>query len=186
MIELPDTRLLVAEILGALKDVAQLDEFERRRRGNWTDAICGALEQRLSARIPDIECTFGSQARGERREWLFDFIACACETSGKIDNPGERYLSQAFVVGEIGFQGDPGHDLEKLFIVDSLVCFFVFPDWLPIESPPDSNLDFFTGLAERRIHHVAARGATPPPVFVISRYSSPEREFQSKVVGLPN
>ena len=127
-----------------------------------------------------LECAFGRDAskHEDEREFLLEFCACLCEP--RYRNV-ERYTVQVCVVGEIEFSGYLGKDFEKLMFVDSLVSFFVFPDWIK-EHQPESELDFFQGVAERRRRHLITRCTTAPPVFVISAYSSNERKFITRIV----
>ena len=173
---LPNTEHLVTAICESLDEVARADD---RVRGNWTNAICTAVERRLDVISGEIGVCFGHERSKpkEEREFLFDFTAFI------LDNePGfaDWYTMQALIVGEIEFNGDLGRDFEKLMFADSAVCFFVFPDSIK-ELRPVDELDFFSKVAQKRIRSVSARGNVPP-VFVIASYSGEHRRFMTRVI----
>jgi hypothetical protein len=174
---MPDADTFAKEVCHALDEVASIDDTAR---GNWTTAICTALKRRLDSLGVGIECAFDRNARKheDEREFLFDFCAFLCEPR---DRSVERYTVQALIVGEIEWRGKLGRDFEKLMFVDSLVCFFVFPEWIR-EHQPESEIDFFERVAEQRKRHMARRGTTPPPIFIIACYSSSGRKFITRVV----
>jgi hypothetical protein len=176
-VTLPETDRLIRVVCDSFDEVARVDD---RIRGNWSDAIYNAIKRRLTTVSPRIEVAFGRDASKpkDEREFLFDFSAFTC-----VQEPDhtDRYTMQVLIAGEVEWTGDLGTDFEKLMFVDSLVCFFAFPDRIK-EHWPKSEIDFFSQVAEKRISHVASRGNSPPPVFIIGSYSGEHRRFATSVI----
>jgi hypothetical protein len=183
MIDFTDqgTAALIHHVQEALDEVAGLDEATRLRHGNWTSSISEAIKRRILG--PGMECAFGRDRtkREDEREWLFDFCALLFEEESRN---GVRFVAQAAIIGEIEFSDPKGldKDFEKLLIVDSLACFFAFPKWSETEAR--AELDRFEHVVERRQRYAKLRGASRPPVFLLSCYLAPSRRFMHRIVGL--
>jgi len=178
--DLPDWRILVPLVVAALDEVAGgAGPFPNQ------NALFEALKRRLKELLSErVDCNFGrSRARGYEREWLFDFCATINEkAAGPGTSDDEYYLKQTLVVGEVEAGGGLGTDFNKLLIVDSLVCFFAFPDWLG-EHLPRNDLDFFEELARKRVHRAAGRGLNT--AFVVSSYRGRSGKFEHRKVSPP-
>jgi hypothetical protein len=179
-LQFPDVSVLVSQVQAALDEVATWDDGRRRQGGGWTNAIAKAITQRIQE--PGIEYAFerNREKREDEREWLFDYCALLFEEKTR-DAP--RMMAQALVVGEIEFADRKGFDtdFEKLLIVDSLLCFFVFPCWSKDDA--EQNIGRFRSFAERRQRIAKLHGAAHPPIFLISCYFEPERKFIHLKVG---
>jgi hypothetical protein len=180
MIDLPSEKILIEHVKSALDEVAGWDEARRNQNRGWANSIGRALRERLEA--PGVECCYEQNVTipRDQREWLFDFCALLYEKPRGV----RRFVAQAAIIGEIEFarvQGALDDDFEKLLVVDSLVCFFVFRKWSKIDA--QSALDEFFQLAEKRREYAKRRGT--PPCFVLSCYLEPEHRFMHRVVGEP-
>ncbi len=163
-----DQGTLVGIVRDALNEVGPK---LRNNRSGWADAIGETIKRRLENLDKRIECAFGhGHDNPEENEWLIDFVAGIWSD----DRCQERYLVQALIVGEIETRGDLGRDFDKLLLCDSLVCFFAFGDWT---GEHEDDLGFFQRIAERRRQHAVERGVTPPPAFIIARYSESAGAF---------
>jgi hypothetical protein len=174
---IPDSEVLVKAVFDSLDEVARVDD---RVRGNWTNAICTAIKRRLHAISPEIGVAFGRDASKpfEEREFLFDLVAF---TGAQEPDHTDWYTMQALIVGEVEFNGNLGRDFEKLMFADSLICVFVFSDWIK-EHKPIREIEFLSRVAEKRVRYVSSRGSTPPPIFLIASYSAEHRNFTKRVI----
>ena len=178
MIPLPTVKTLVRQIGEALDDVAERDKAVHIAPANWFTEIASTIAKNVGG--PNIECC----ARGGpppclHREWLFDFCVLLYEEQP----PTYRFTVQAAVVGEIEWNPRGiDDDFEKLLIVDSLVCFFVFRRWSEVEATKE--LDRLQSFAERRRQYAQLRGMTQPPVFLLSCHLEPDRRFIHRTVSV--
>jgi hypothetical protein len=128
MIALPDSKILIQHIQDGLNTVSKRHSISELTTGDWFPEIAREIASRVSG--PNIDC----YARGKRRgdpavgckgsEWLFDFCAVINDPELKEE---DRFMAQAAIVGEVEWaKGGLDQDFEKLLIVDSLVCFFVW------------------------------------------------------------
>lgn len=175
---LPSQETLVTSVRESLDKVAS-NPAQLTLNAGWSDAIGNALKERLAG--PGIELNYGRdrRIREDQREWLFDVCV---GLFAERDTEVERYLTQALIVGEVEWQRGLDRDFEKLMIVDSLVCFFAFPEWVADKEkrPPD----YWCNVARQRVEFITKkRGTNPPPVFVISSYSKTRPGFAHRVVG---
>ena len=185
--DLPGSDVLARAVQDALDEVALLNEASPTVSwtpiGGWTNAICEAISKRVRVMKAGIECAFGRdrEKRADEREWLFDYCALFFEEKSR---EVRRFVAQALIIGEVEFSDINGldTDFEKLLIVDSLVCFFAFPGWL--KDNVDKTLDDLEKIAKRRQQYAIDRGINRPPIFVLSCYFFPEKQFIHRVVDM--
>jgi hypothetical protein len=181
---MPEPGKLVQAIEDALDEVAASYGFGPYPVGNWTNQICEGIKGRVAA--PGVECAFGRDRKKDQdqREWLFDFCALFFEETSRAV---PRFMAQALIIGEVEGNTDVlDDDFEKLLVVDSLVCFFVFPCWT--DDDATEKLDKFQKLAERRQRYARGRGMNRPPIFVLSCYRdnlTPKKFIHSIVDSAP-
>ena len=151
--KLPTEQELMHQVHEALDEVSRL---------KWTDithdAIASALAKRLTQN-PNIFCYAGGRRTIPRScngcEFLFDFCALLYE------NPDSMFWVQALVVGETEWdRRATDDDFEKLLIVDSIVCFFVFEE--DSDEKGNEKLKKYEQVASVRREYAKVRGANPP------------------------
>jgi hypothetical protein len=180
MLSLPDQRILVRIVSDALEDVRPT---LCNKSAGWADVIGDAIKRRLENLDTRIECSYGhGHPNSDENEQLFDFSALLYDPP---DRKVERYLTQALIIGEIECWNGLDKDFDKLLVVDSLVCFFAFPDSIVDPRHPEGELDFFYKVAESRRQRAAQRAMMPPPAFILARYSNSLGTFTYRFAADP-
>lgn len=168
MITVPYQRTLVQLVRDTLNTVAPT-----LGGGGWERTIGDAIEQRLKALDPTIHCYCGrkSERPPHKNELLFDFISGVPIQYGSH----ETFLMQPLVVGESEAAKNLAVDFEKLLLVDALVYYFVFNDWVREHG---DDLRFFREICNDRRRLTGLRGAKPSPAFILARYAAGTRTFE--------
>jgi hypothetical protein len=164
LVKLPTEQTLMHQVNQAL------DEVSRSKWSNITHhAIASAIAKRLK-KNRNIQCFSRTPRRKstvcDGTEFLFDFCALLYE---KQDAP---FYVQALVVGETEWKARvTDDDFEKLLIVDSVVCFFVFEE--DSDEKANKKLEKYEQVAELRREYAKRRGARPPR-FLLACYVKPD------------
>ncbi|MBV9829415.1 MAG: hypothetical protein JO001_27670 [Alphaproteobacteria bacterium] len=160
-----------------------LSEAAERAEGGMTTNICDVLDRELKKHVPHIESAFGRSLTitEDRREFLVDFSAILCEPR---ELNVERYTTQVLVAGEIEASSNLGRDFDKLLYIDSLVYFFAFDNRINEHKKfGTSDLEFFLGVASRRIRHLNSRGVKPLPSFILSAFDQRARSCETRLIN---
>jgi hypothetical protein len=163
LVQLPTEHSLMLQVHEALDEVAAFDWCNITQ-----DAIASAIAKRLK-KNPHIFCYGGKRhmipSSCDGPEFLFDFCALLYE---KTD---AKFWVQALVVGETEWdRRGTDYDFEKLLIVDSIVCFFVFEE--DSEEKADEKLKSYEEVVRVRREYAKMRSAHPSR-FLLACYVAP-------------
>ncbi len=184
MLNLPTYQQLIRAVEAALDTVAEANSVAISST-DWTPSIMRQLNTHvigLADRENILMGQHGQYLPSGRLcggEWLrFDY--CALVYDPKICR-SDQFMAQAALVGELEqlWRGDNiEKDFEKLLIVDSIVCFFVF-------RPPKAQAEKITNklmdAGSRRRRYSIERGNSQPPVFLFSYYCDESKKFTHRV-----
>lgn len=163
LVQLPTEKTLMRQVHEALHEIAGLKWHDITH-----DGIASALAKRLKEN-PKVFCYGGRRhtipVGCDGPEFLFDFCALLYE------KPDAEFWVQAVVVGETEWdRRGTDDDFEKLLIVDSIICFFVFEE--DSDEKANEKLKRYEEVARVREEYAKMRGAHPPR-FLLACYVKP-------------